>query len=128
MKKNFKNIQFNLEEKTFTINKGTVGTYSYLDIINCKVLNENAKDVKLNEEASTITKVAKGLASNIGNFPTDIFVEVQLEMKDKTILKVILSDQELSINTLDFHKDRQEAKDIVAFVKKIIAKYNEENM
>lgn len=120
----FRNIVFDKQHKTFTISKGSVGTYPYTEIAICNMLNEKAKYTNKEAPFTHTTYAAPLQVDTI--FPSEVLVGLQFIMKDSTKLYVYISDESSLTNSLQFYKDREEAVKIKELVKRIIKKYKDE--
>lgn len=118
----FDSVVFDKEEKTFTILDGSVGTYSYKDIIKSKVLAENAK-YRGNSEPFSHADAVGGYSTTPRLIQPNVFVGIVLEMKDHTKLALYISKEETRENTFQFNNDKKEAEKIHALFKKCIQKY-----
>lgn len=111
----FKNIYFNTDKKEFTIYKGSVGTYSYVQICKCKV------EIEYENWYGDIEHLAQ---YSMQEANTNASIKVYLYMKDDTVLEAYVSNKPIAINSKQFHVDQMIAKDMRKFVLKIIKKYN----
>lgn len=118
----FNNIYFDKETKTFTITKGSVGTYSYTEIIKCSILFEDSRYTGKTAMFDHQTIGGTGVYSWAND--TKSYAGLRLKMKDGNMLYVYISDTPKMVNTLDFFKDEREAKKVREFIMKIIRKYN----
>lgn len=119
----FKNITFDKNEKTFTIVEGTKGTFSYIDIVQCKIVNEDAKYTG-NTELFT-HKVLADYFQPWGIFPKNVYVGLEFIMKNEDKIYAYITGVKRQINTLDYHDDRRKAKEVKEIVDRIINKYKE---
>jgi len=117
----FNNIVFDTDTKTFIITKGSVGSYSYTDIVKCSILFE---DSRYTGKTNMFDHQAIG---GVGVYTwanaTMIHTGLRLKMKDGNILYVYISDTPKMANTMSFFKDEREAKRAKEFITKIIKKY-----
>lgn len=117
----FDSVIFDKDDKVMTILNGSKGTYSYKDIKKCSILNEKAKYHKKSEPFS-VTVPNGPLPVGMISEPS-LYVGLKLVMNDDHVLAIYTSKEATNINT-DVHiKDREEAKEIKAFIDKVIAKY-----
>lgn len=117
----FKNLLFDTDTKTFTITKGSVGTYSYMDITKCSVLYE---DSKFSGKTSMFSHQSiGGRGVNSFNSGAKVYAGIRFVMKNEEMLYVYISDAPNLINTFDFFDDQKEAQKIKEYVQKIIKKY-----
>lgn len=117
----FKNLLFDTDTKTFTITKGSVGTYSYMDITKCSILYEDAKFTGKTPMFSHQSIGGRGV--NPFYSGAKVYAGLRFMMKNKEVLYVYVSDTPNLINTFDFFDDQNEAQKIKEYVQKIIKKY-----
>lgn len=117
----FKSVIFDKDDKSMTILNGSEGTYSYIDIKKCSILNEKAKYHKKSEPFS-VTVPNGPLPVGMISEPS-LYVGLKLVMNDDRVLAIYTSKEATNINTDAHIKDREEAKEIKAFIDKVIAKY-----
>lgn len=117
----FENVEFNKENQEFTVFKGSEGTYSYTEIVECEMLNENIKYTG-KEEPFTHHIYASPLQMDT-IFPKNVLVGIKLVMKDTSKVYIYVSNEKVQTNSLSFYKDRENAIKIRELVKKIIKKY-----
>lgn len=117
----FENMEFDKESKTFTVLKGSKGTYDYTEIAECEILNENAKYTG-KEEPFTHHIYASPLQIDT-IFPKNVFVGIKIVMKNNDKVYVYISNEKVQTNSLTFYKDRENAVKIKELIKKIITKY-----
>ena len=119
----FDHIVFDKEAKTFTIDKGSVGTYSYCDIKSAKIVSEDSSFTNISEPFSHQVVVSR-ILQTMQFFPKNVFVGIEIVMKDNRKLYVYVADEANQCNSLEWHEQLRKADEVIAFVKKIIAKYN----
>lgn len=113
-KVNFRNIRFNTENKTFSIDKGDVGTYSYLDIKKCKIIEENI------DYYNDLHKIAD---YSINKEKGKVRFKVLFRMKDEQIVTAIISNDYVDIHSMYYYVDLRMSEQIVRLTKRIIKKY-----
>lgn len=112
----FKNVYFNTDQKSFTIYKGSVGTYKYPEICKCKMM------VEYENMYGEIEHLAQ---YNMKEQTSMVFVKVLLYLKNEDVLEVCISNQSVQLNSRQFYIDQNIAKDLITFIKRIIKKYKE---
>ncbi|HIW17639.1 MAG TPA: hypothetical protein H9886_00665 [Candidatus Faecalicoccus intestinipullorum] len=119
--KYFDGVSFNLNDKTMTIENGTNGTFDYRRIKRALVLNEKAKFKGSQPPFTQLLPHGPGIPAIL----TDpyVYVGVKIVMDDETILCVYTSKEETQTGTDQYIEDRKRAKEIEAFLRKIIHKY-----
>ena len=98
----FSNLIFETDTKTFTILKGSIGTYSYKEIKKCNVLYEDAKYT--GKTPMFDHQTIGGVGANPYLSDTKAYIGLRLIMKNGAILYVYLTDKPHMLNTLDFYK------------------------
>lgn len=114
MNKKLKNIELNLDNRTFTILNGTIGTYPLDEVLKCEVLNEKAS-LKGKQEPFVAIMPARGLPTGVLSSPY-LYVGVKIKMKDKTIIALYISDEKTQVGAEQYAKDREEANRIKDFI------------
>ena len=118
----FDSVIFDKEEKTFTILDGTIGTYSYKDILKCKMMAEDAKYRGKSDPFSHAEAIG-GYSLTPRYIQPNIYVGLYIEMKNKTKLAIYTSKEMTRENTLAFNKDKKEAEAIKKIIDTCIHKY-----
>ena len=120
--KEYQNVIFDTEQKTFTILNGTKGTYSYKEIVKCEILGEAAS--KRGKTPPFEHRILIGLTFNQNPFvDKPFYLGVKLVMQDGQILAIYMSDQKTTTNTDVYFRDYENAKKIKKIVKHAIEKY-----
>ncbi len=122
MEINFGHIVFDKEEKTFTIDKGSVGTYSYLEIKSARIVSEDSHYTERSEPFSHQVVVSR-ILQTMQFFPKDVYIGVEIVMKDERKLYVYIEGEASQCNSLEWHEQLREADEVIDFIKKIIKKY-----
>lgn len=118
----FNSVTFDLENKIFIIHKGSVGEYSYLDVKDCQIKNE---DAKFRGKTKPFTHcVLSGPGQNYGIFERKFFVGLRVIMKDNVELAIYISDRKTMMNTDIYNEDMEEAERIKDIFITAIKKYN----
>lgn len=117
----YDSIEFNKNDKTFTILNGSTGTYSYTEIVKCSVLNEDSKFRGKTDPFEHQVLGGTAFLSMLGE--PSLYVGLKLTMKDNTVLGVYISKEKTFVNSDVYNKDREEAESIKMFIEKIIEKY-----
>lgn len=119
--KQFKNLLFNLDDKTFTIESGSIGTYSYIDIVLCEIVYEKSK---YKNKTPLFSKKAReeslGQITWLSNY---VFTGLRFVMKNGMVYYVYISDEGSPWKSMKNHEDTAIANEILRFVNKIINKY-----
>lgn len=117
----YDSIEFNKNDKTFTILNGSTGTYSYTEIVKCSVLNEDSKFRGKTDPFEHQVLGGTAFLSMLGE--PSLYVGLKLTMRDNTVLGVYISKEKTFVNSDVYNKDREEAESIKLFIEKIIEKY-----
>ncbi len=110
-RKNYKSVEINLNEDTFTILNGTIGTYELKDIAKCDVLNEKANR-KGKQEPFLALMPGRGLPTGIFSSPY-LFVGIKITMKNGKKLAIYVSETKTQVGTDQYRENRKEAKEIL---------------
>lgn len=121
--KEFSNLTFDLNDKTFVIHEGSVGVYDYRQIKKCAIVYEDAKFTDKTEMFQHLVIINTEIFRPV--YMRHVCTGIKFTMKNNEILYVYLSKQKLSQWDTRFDKERKEAESIVSFCKKIIDKYKE---
>lgn len=118
----FKGVTFDLVEKTFTVHKGSEGKYSYLDVQECKIKNE---DAKFRGKTKPFTHcVLSGPGQNYGIFERTFYIGLKVLMKNNQEIAIYVSDRKTMMNTDIYNEDMEEAKKINDIFAIAIKKYS----
>lgn len=117
----YDSIEFNKNDKTFTILNGSTGTYSYTEIVKCSVLNEDSKFRGKTDPFEHQVLGGTAFLSMLGE--PSLYVGLKLTMRDNTVLGVYISKEKTFVNSDVYNKDREEAESIKLFIEKITEKY-----
>ncbi|MGM9913143.1 hypothetical protein [Floccifex sp.] len=115
----FDSIIFNLENDSFEILDGTLGTYKISDIKKCSVLNEEAK---FRGKTEPFLHQVLGGVSFFAFGENLMYVGLKLVTKDNNKLAVYISKKPVSFNTDTFLRDKKEAETIKKIFDKVINK------
>lgn len=117
----FNCVTFDLVEKTFTVYNGSEGKYSYLDVKECKIKNE---DSKFKGKTKPFTHcVLSGPGQNYGIFERKFYVGLKVSMKNGQDIAIYISDRKTMMNTDIYNEDMEEANRIHEIFTKAIKKY-----
>ena len=117
----FDSVLFDLDSKTFTVRDGSIGTYSYRDVLQCQIKNEDAK--YKGKTKPFLHCVLSGPGQNYGFLEHSFYVGLKILMKDEQVIAIYVSKEKTMLNTSRYHKDMEEAKKIHAVFAKAIQKY-----
>ena len=125
--KEFYNLSFNLDNKTFTIHDGNIGTYDYKQIEKCSVVFEDANFTDKSDPFSHLVIIYKPIFTRLTTYKYDkyVYTGIKFTMKNGDILYAYISKMKLSQTSIQFDKERKEAEKIKNFCDKIINKYKE---
>lgn len=118
----FKSVEFDLENKTFNVLNGSVGEYSYLDVKQCQIKNEDAK-FRGNSKPFTHC-VLSGPGQSYGLLERSFYVGLKVVMNDDEVIAIYVSDEKTMMNTSLYKKDMEEAEQIQNIFAKATRKYN----
>lgn len=124
MKNSFKNLQFNTNDKTFDILHGSKGKYDYTKIKKCSLKCEDAQYKGKSEPFSH--QVLTGMFNYSMMHPGLLFVGIIFTLKNDEKIYLYITDNAVQLNSIAFHEDMNEGKEIVDFTNKIIKKYQQE--
>lgn len=122
---NFDHIVFNTKLKTFTIDKGSVGTYDYRNIKSAKVVSEDAHYTGKSEPFEHQVVVSRILQTS-QIFTKNVHIGVEIVMKDNTKLYVYVEGEASQCNSLQWHKQLRAADEVIELIKVIVRKYKED--
>lgn len=117
-------VVFYKENKTFTILKGNVGTYSYKEIKKCSIAGEHAAfkgKRKPFTQTVLITTVFNSVFAD-----KKFYLGLMVLMKDNTKLHIYMSEKACVKNTERYFKDLKQAKEISKIMNQCIKKYKNE--
>ena len=117
----FDSVSFDLEDKTFTVKNGSIGTYSYKDVLQCNIKNEDAKFKGKTKPFTHCVLYSPG--QNCGFLERSIYTGLKLTMRDRQVLAIYVSKERTTLNTDLYRKDQEEAKKIQRLFEKAIHKY-----
>jgi len=118
----FDSVIFDKEDKTFTILDGSVGIYSYKEILKCKVMAEDAR-YRGKSDPFTHAEAVGGYSLTPRYVQPNVYVGIFVEMKDKSKLAIYTSKKETRENTAAYNKDKKEAETIKKVMDQCIRKY-----
>lgn len=119
----FDSVLFDLDDKTFTVRNGSLGTYSYEDVMQCQIKYEDAK--YKGKTKPFLHCVLSGPGQTYGFLEHSFYVGLKIVMKDRQEIAIYISKGKTMLNTSQYHKDMEEAKSIHAIFKKAIRKYGQ---
>lgn len=114
----FESVNFNANDKEFTILNGTQGTYSYFDIRRVSVLNEDAKYHGKTEPFLHQVLGGTTFVTMLGE-PT-VYVGLKLTMCDQRTLAIYVSKVKTVTNSDQYLKDHKTAEAIKSYLDKVI--------
>ena len=119
--RDFGDVLFDLDKKTMIIVDGSIGTYDYRNIQRALVLNEKAKTRGKTSPFTSCLPHGPGIPAIL----TDpyIYVGVKVVLENGDVLAIYTSKEKTQIGTDPYKVDREKAKEIEAFLRKIIHKY-----
>lgn len=116
------NVVFNKATQSFTIIKGSKGTYAYKDVLKARVVNEDAKHYG-SDEIFKHTVLADYFQP-WGLHPKKVYVGLDITLTDEKHVYLYISEIAKEINTLDYHSDRHIGEDLREKFIHIKAKYH----
>ena len=121
----FDEVIFDKRDKTMIILNGTKGTYDYRQIKKCEILNEAAHYKGKEEPFKHIIVAGVEWMTQANILERSFYVGLKITMKDNSVLGIYTCNQPTRVQT-DIHiKGYNEAKQIKAFIDKIVRKYKE---
>ena len=121
----FDEVIFDKRDKTMIILNGTKGTYDYRQIKKCEILNEAANHKGKEEPFKHIIVAGVEWMTQANILERSFYVGLKITMKDNSVLGIYTCNQPTRVQT-DIHiKGYNEAKQIKAFIDKIVRKYKE---
>lgn len=121
----FDEVIFDKRDKTMIILNGTKGTYDYRQIKKCEILNEAAHHKGKEEPFKHIIVAGVEWMTQANILERSFYVGLKITMKDNSVLGIYTCNQPTRVQT-DIHiKGYNEAKQIKAFIDKIVRKYKE---
>lgn len=115
----FDAIEFDDNTKTFTIKRGSVGTYPYETLIDCKVLNEDAKFYGKTKPFEHQVLGGTTFVSMLGE--PGLYVGLKLTTSNHDILAVYVSGTKTYANTDVYLEDRKVGDKIKAIFDTMIS-------
>ena len=117
MKKEFRSVVFDSDNRMFTILDGTKGEYKVDDILRYGIFNEKAKYKGTGVPFTAVIPRGPGAA---GLFYSQLYVGLKITLKDESVLAIYVSQEQTQVGTDQYVKDDKEAKAIYETIKKII--------
>ncbi|MEF2781558.1 MAG: hypothetical protein U0N20_00500 [Clostridium sp.] len=108
MKKEYRSIIIDTDNKTFEVLDGTVGSYSISDIKKCSVLNEDAK-ARGNSKPFEHQVLGGVTFLSMAGEPS-LYVGLKITMKDDQVIAVYVSEKKTQFNTDLYQKNKKEAE------------------
>ena len=109
MKKEFRSVIIDDNNRTFTILDGTKGEYKVDDILRDGIFNEKAKYKGTGVPFTAVIPRGPGAA---GIFYSQLYVGLKITMKDESVLAIYVSQEQTQVGTDQYVRDDKEAKDI----------------
>ena len=109
MKKEFRSVSIDTENKTFTILDGSEGCYPFDCIEKCSVLNEEAS---FRGKSAPFTHQMIGGATTFIAIEPKLYVGIRIKTKDGNELAIYVSEKPVVFNSDFFRNDQKEAETI----------------